>query len=298
MKTLITLSAVLLSMMVLASGPEKNNKSSEPAFVSYDPAKGSWEQPNPIFRWPLPTVSGEVHINLQFVVLGEAEGQERILSETMDYLNSVYGSHGIFLNFKSTRKEPAISQSELLTNWKTILPEDESQLTVYVLPFQGTELERVNIYSTNGVVSGQALVPLQEEVEFKVFVAKNVGHMLGLLPTYFESPAYGVNSEDPDNCGNAGDFVCDTPPDYLGLRNDVKKRSCRYTGKIGEPDAGNIMSNSWTECMDHITPEQANKIKYNLSVIPALQSVLNEQSTIPFNIDELSFEQEDNASLD
>ncbi|MEQ9262653.1 MAG: hypothetical protein RLP14_05790 [Owenweeksia sp.] len=300
MKTIITLTlATFISSLSWASGPDKSgDKVAEPAFIGYDAAKGSWEQPNPVFRWPLPAVKGEVYVNVQFVWLGESLVQESALNETRAYLNDVYNAHGIYISYNPLETEKEMNKDQLIQDWKEMLPAKKGQLTVYVLPFEGTELERRDLYSTNQIVSNRALVPFQDEQEFKVFVAKNLGHMLGLLPTYFENPVYGVNSEDGDNCGNAGDFVCDTPFDYLGLRNDVKKRSCRYKGKVGDPDAGNIMANSWTECMDHITPEQANKIKYNLSVIPALQSTLDTKSTIALNIDALSFKSQDKASLE
>ncbi|MGB0176890.1 MAG: hypothetical protein ACPF9D_06975 [Owenweeksia sp.] len=297
MKAIITLSLTILTVIAWASGPKDANETAEPAFINYDPAKGSWEQPNPVFRWPLPAVKGEVFLKIQFVWLGEEAVDEEALAETQEYLNGVYSLHGINLNYAAVEVRNDMDKEQFTQNWKEILPVKEEQLTVYVLPFKGSELERRDIYTTNQVISKRALVPFNDPREFKVFVAKNVGHMLGLLPTYFESPGFGVSPEDEDNCGNAGDFVCDTPFDYMGLKNDVKKRSCRYKGKIGDPDAGNIMANSWTECMDHITSEQANKIKYNLSVIPTLQNVLDERSTIALNIDTEAFEHENKASL-
>ncbi len=285
MKTLVTLTFCLAAIGAWASGPENSLPEEDPAFISYDVSKNTWEQPNPVFRWPLPEMTGEAHLNVRFVWLGR-NINTHVLEETKKYLAEVYQPHGIYLNFQSEQSRPDLLDRSAVSSWSKILPIVKEELTIYILPFEGSELQRRDIYTTNSIVARRSLVPFQEEGEFKAFVAKNIGHMLGLLPTYFESSSHGVYLEDKNNCGNAGDFVCDTPADYLGLRNDVKKRNCRYNGEIGSPDIHNVMSNSWTECMDRISPEQANKIKYNISVIPALQATLNPNTTIPLNVDQ------------
>lgn len=287
MSTKTTIHILLLfaiSVGLISHKPEVT-ASREIADLQYDESLNPWQQPNPIFRWPLPKVEGEAMVNVQFVYLLDDKSTlpQADLESTKSYLEDVFSAHEISFHFRSEKNLKLNSLDELSETWKTKLPSQNGQLTLYIIPDNNGGLI-YDFYTSIEIVSDKAVVSYNNPGEFKAYAAKSLGHMLGLLPTYFENNALGVPAEDANNCGHAGDFVCDTPFDYLGLKNDVKKRNCKYKGDMGEPDTHNIMSNSWTECMDRITVEQANKIKYNLSVIPLLQSALNKASTIEMNV--------------
>lgn len=257
------------------------------SFSSYDVNKGPWEQPNPIFRWPLPEVAGEAYINAQFVVVSTKESvliSEELLKETGNFIQEIYNEHNLYLNFKEAQDFEVRSLNNIRENWKSILPSKENQLTIYVLSGDHSEADKKELYASNDIVTNRIIVPFGNQQEVNVYAAKSLSHALGLLPTYFENLELGVPAEDAANCGFAGDFVCDTPFDHFGLKNDVKQKNCRYKGELGEPDVRNLMSNSWAECLDHITIEQGNKLKYNLSVIPMLQTMLSQPTTIKLNI--------------
>lgn len=285
-KNLLQLSSVSILCLFLISHKAEKTASRDMMTFNYDQNVNPWEQPNPIFRWPLPQVEGEAVINIQFVNLiteGSESNSNLNYSIIKSYLEDVFNPHNIGFNFRTETNYGISSEMDLLDSWKTKLPTDNSQITVYVIN-DTLDADIRSYHNTTELVSNKIVLPFSELNELKVYTAKSLGHMLGLLPTYFENGSLGVPAEDANNCGHAGDFVCDTPFDYLGLKNDVKKRNCKYKGDMGRPDTKNIMSNSWTECMDQITSGQANKIRYNLSEIPVLQAVLNKASSIALNV--------------
>lgn len=274
-----------MSIVLLSHKPEEA-ASREMIDIKYQEGANPWEQPNPIFRWPLPEVVGDAVINVQFVTISRdksSNSANRNLLVAKEYLQAVFNPHGISFNFRDEQTLNVSSDKELESGWKTILPSKANQLTLYIIE-DGEGKLLLDYYSTIEVVSNKSVLAYNNNDEFRVYAAKSLAHMLGLLPTYFENLALGVPAEDANNCGHAGDFVCDTPFDYLGLKQDVKKRNCKYKGDFGNPDTKNIMSNSYTICMDQITKEQGNKIKYNLSEIPLLQSTLNRASSIKLNV--------------
>lgn len=280
----IVLSA-LICICLVSNKPEATSSRNSMNF-SYDQNINPWEQPNPIFRWPLPQVEGEAILNLQFVNLVQKSSEinkELNYGQIKSYLEDVFSPHGIGFNFRTTAKQEIEADWDFQGSWKSKFSDNKSQITIYIINDAADEDIR-SYYNKTELVSNSIVLPFSELNELKVYTAKSLGHMLGLLPTYFENAHLGVPAEDANNCGHAGDFVCDTPFDYLGLKNDVKKRNCKYKGQLDSPDTKNIMSNSWTECMDQITSGQANKIKYNLSEIPLLQAVLNKASSIALNI--------------
>ena len=80
----------------------------------------------------------------------------------------------------------------------------------------------------------------------------------------------GVTTEfaDGSNCETAGDFVCDTPPDYNGLFNN----GCVYNGgaldpkgQAIEPDETLIMSYYNSQCVDKFTNGQKELIEADLA---------------------------------
>lgn len=273
----------LIGLALISNKPE-STASRDLMNSNYDESVNPWEQPNPIFRWPLPQMEGEAVINIQFVNLSSAETTREVdYTSIKSYLEDVFNPYGITFNFRAESNYEISTDLNLLDSWKNVLPANNSQISIYVI----TNAADANMRSYHGqteLVSNKIVLPFTAIDELKVYSAKSLGHMLGLLPTFFENGTLGVPAENANNCGHAGDFVCDTPFDYLGLKNDVKKRNCKYKGDIGTPDTKNIMSNSWTDCMDQITKGQANKIKYNLSEIPLLQAVLNKASTIALNV--------------
>ena len=288
MRKYITLfSASIFCLILLTSHTFKSGNSFNISQWRYDPSISSADQPNPIFRWPLPQVDGDVIINAQFVLLNNGEDaaiDAEVLENSKEFLNGIFNPHGIYVHFKQDANLAIKYTQDLVNDWKSILPSNANQLTIYVFPENEETGKRGEYYASNDIVSDRFIIPYNNKEEFAVYTAKNIGYSLGLLPTYFESSFLEVEAENDQNCGSAGDFVCDTPFDHLGLKNDVKRRNCRFKGKVGSPDPINLMSNSWTECMSQITPGQANKIKYNVSVIPQLQSLLNMASTVELNI--------------
>ncbi|MFN8310937.1 MAG: M43 family zinc metalloprotease [Chitinophagales bacterium] len=89
-----------------------------------------------------------------------------------------------------------------------------------------------------------------------------MGHYLGLLHT-FEGWNYNQEFVDGSNCSNAGDYLCDTPADFLDSR-----WACPYTGNQTD-DHGDLyrtvidptlyMSYSLDNCQNRFSPSQRTK---------------------------------------
>ncbi len=114
----------------------------------------------------------------------------------------------------------------------------------------------------------------------------------------------GVPTEkmDGSNCTTAGDYVCDTPPDYNFLESD-----CVYTGGakdpmgvLVDPMENNIMS-YFSNCVYAFTPQQGDLIHTDLNsasrnyldnnFVPAAESITtpNDLLTIPAGGDTTDF---------
>ncbi len=94
------------------------------------------------------------------------------------------------------------------------------------------------------------------------------------LPPSFIGGGSGIAVElaDGSNCANAGDFVCDTPPDYnFGFTNG---NGCTYngngvdpTGAPVSPDETNIMSYFSDNCVNSFSATQENIVAADLQSV-------------------------------
>lgn len=279
------LAALLFSNLAIAQNNCQEGLGEE-LKATYDQNVNTWEQENPLFRWPLPEMEGQVQLRVQFVKVTTIEGgavSDKAITNAKSFLNGIFSTHDIAITFEENELIVAKGSKQYMDRWHSSLPSVEEQFTVYVVSKDLVNSNDQEKFVSCGLVSNKALVKYSGQDEFNVSVGKCLGYMLGLLPTYFENQAFGVETESFKKEGRAGDFVSDTPVDYPGLRNDVS-RSCRYHGKVGNPDQRNLMADTRAKCIDHISEEQANKIKYNISTIPYLQSMVTNQTTIALNI--------------
>lgn len=100
--------------------------------------------------------------------------------------------------------------------------------------------------------------------------AHEIGHCLNLFHTH--ETKFGV--EDPDNCSNTGDLLCDTPPDP-NLR-DMVNGSCLYIGGGSyNPDTKNIMSYSLPTCLKHFSVGQILRARDAIANSSILKPVIN-----------------------
>lgn len=260
---------LLLFSAVIYSQKAENPEYLETLLVAYDHEVASDEQPNPIFRWPLPEMDGNVFINVKFT--RPESISSAVIDDARTFLDNIFNAHGIYFAYQVE----VVKEGDL-----GFQPEPVNELVLNVVDANNDVGS--NLYHNSGhlLLASSVTIGFSEQAEFNVNVGKGISHMLGLLPTYFENSSLNVSGEDASNCGFAGDFVCDTPYDFLGLKNEVSPKSCKYKGDFGEPDPTNLLSRSWSQCMDHISKEQANKIKYNISAIPGLQAKITNQSTI------------------
>lgn len=85
-----------------------------------------------------------------------------------------------------------------------------------------------------------------------------LGHYFSLFHTH--ETAYGAEDPDGDNCGRAGDLICDTPADP-NLSGRVSS-SCAYVGnRLYNPDARNLMSYSQKQCRSRFSAMQKHRIQ-------------------------------------
>lgn len=105
-------------------------------------------------------------------------------------------------------------------------------------------------------------------------LSHEMGHFFALYHTHGTSNStLTTELVDGTNCGNSGDFICDTPADpQLGYGN--VDPSCNYTGTAVDanldpfqPNPNNIMSYSRKECRTEFSAQQYARINavYNVS---------------------------------
>lgn len=98
-------------------------------------------------------------------------------------------------------------------------------------------------------------------------LAHEIGHCIGLWHTHEE-----INGKEQilrTNCETLGDEICDTPADpYLGFDTArVSPTTCNYigndtfNGRNYLPDTRNVMSYTLTQCMEHFTKGQGDRMR-------------------------------------
>ncbi len=109
------------------------------------------------------------------------------------------------------------------------------------------------------------IIYLNKKYAAGISLTTMLGHYMGLLSTH----EYGGGQElaDESNCGETGDFICDTYADP-GLFNQVID-TCKYigtgrdnSGKYFIPSVANIMSDSPDKCRCILSPMQYRRIYY------------------------------------
>ncbi len=80
--------------------------------------------------------------------------------------------------------------------------------------------------------------------------------------------------QDGSNCNFAGDYICDTPPDYLFYISN-----CNYTGGVMDPDGvpvdpdeTNVMSYFGDNCTNYISPDQIALVNTDFDNRPELHN--------------------------
>ncbi|WP_062060028.1 zinc-dependent metalloprotease [Aquimarina longa] len=169
--------------------------------------------------------------------------------------------------------------------------------------------EAINIYYFNSVttnsgsVGGYTYSP-QGNSENRIYmrsaqglstITHEMGHFFTLYHTHGKTNT-GTTDElvNGSNCTTAGDELCDTPADP-NLFGEVSF-SCIYNGsstdangQLYSPDTRNIMSYSRSNCRDHFSQEQYNRINYsaiydkNHIIVPDTDNVLSANFTISNN---------------
>jgi Domain of unknown function (DUF4384)/Pregnancy-associated plasma protein-A len=114
-----------------------------------------------------------------------------------------------------------------------------------------------------------------------------IGHFFSLYHTHGKSN-FGSTDEfvNGQNCGVAGDEMCDTPADPMvfGKIDD----NCRYTGKEKDkngqsfnPPTSNMMSYSNNQCLREFTAQQYARINYGAFNLRNYLQFPNQKTTIP-----------------
>lgn len=118
-------------------------------------------------------------------------------------------------------------------------------------------------------------------------VSHEMGHVLGLYHTHhgtYFGEAYGstcpelVNGSNSDVCG---DYIEDTPADPF-LNYNVDPNTGLWLGYAGtdangdtyQPDTHLIMSYTHPSCMSYYSTKQGERMRYAISHVPSLQSVI------------------------
>ncbi|MCH8545616.1 MAG: hypothetical protein LAT54_02690, partial [Cryomorphaceae bacterium] len=160
------------------------------------------------------------------------------------------------------------------------------------IPTRKISIAYPNILITGGQ-SFDYFGPFDEEKIINASITGGLGSSLGLIPLNLSAPIGANNlstfiqSETNINCNIAGDFLCDTKP-YNGFTNNhFDPNSCSFfpsSTNLVAPST-NIMAYHAAEygCIDHLTEEQARKIRYVLSNDSELHGCLTQNSTLLFD---------------
>jgi hypothetical protein len=222
----------------------------------------SFEQPNPLFRCPLPKIYGEKYLNIQLVLIEEA-GKTSIPSfviiDIQNSLDKLFSPHGIHFIYKQQTILQTNNRNQQLRHWENnYLPISENQITLYIVPELGAKNLNKKCYNFNELLPNEGMIPFYSFVKAGDYTCKKVCTMLGLLPNFYSNAALNVMPETKKTSTVSGDFVVDTKP--------MDKKS--------------LTNQSWPEQLNTITSEQANKIKYNLEVIPKLKDIQHQFAPI------------------
>ncbi|MCC5916053.1 MAG: T9SS type A sorting domain-containing protein [Cryomorphaceae bacterium] len=134
--------------------------------------------------------------------------------------------------------------------------------------------------------------PFNEQKIINAGVSGGIGCALGLIPLElsdvigdYTNGFVPIETSGRTDCHKSGDFLCDTKPP-IG-ENSFNSVTCDFTPpgfeKFPTP-SGNVMSyhqNAYG-CIDHITEEQARKIRYVFSNDFEMYGCLNGNSTLEF----------------
>jgi len=165
---------------------------------------------------------GTLHVPVTFHIVRPDNGVGGLtptrLDDIIDYLNQTYGPAG--MEFCQPGPTNYIDNSSAYLNI-------DSQAEIYALYQIGDVPDTVNIYfvasvsDDDGGLCGQATFTDNDNegviVDFdcsnlEALVAHEVGHYFDVYHTH--ETAFGVECPSGDNCGTAGDLVCDTPADF------------------------------------------------------------------------------------
>lgn len=140
----------------------------------------------------------------------------------------------------------------------------------------------VNIYFTESItysngfdVCGYAYYPVSSEETIMMTngctnntstLSHELGHFFGLNHTHNGSNGANAELVDGSNCGDNGDFICDTPADPK-LSYATVTQECVYTGEavdsnneLFQPNTNNVMSFSRKQCRTEFSEKQYARI--------------------------------------
>lgn len=218
-------------------------------------------------------------IDVQFHIVRETNGTNAFAATNrtaiINELNARYNDHNIFFNNLGTN---FINNS----NFVNIDNDAEAENLVAVNNNQNA----LNYYivetlwnTPTGFIAGTALdIPsnhlvIRNDRTLTSTSPHEVGHCLDLYHTH--ETAFGTENINGNNCGTAGDLVCDTPADpQLGTGN--VNAACVYTGGGGyNPLPDNIMSYSRAICRDEFTNGQGVRMRQALISNSIIQNFVN-----------------------
>ncbi|MDC6406333.1 MULTISPECIES: T9SS type A sorting domain-containing protein [Flavobacteriaceae] len=217
-------------------------------------------------------------IDVQFHVIKESNGTNAFVAvnrnAVIDELNDAFNDHNIFFNSIGTN---------FINNSNYVNIDDKNELDNLMSTDNNPNALNYYIVETLYEINGQAIAGLAYIPSNNLTVINNsalsttspheVGHCLDLYHTH--ETYFGTENINGDNCGTAGDLVCDTPADpQLGTGNVTA--ACIYTGGGGyTPLTHNIMSYSRHHCRDHFTSSQGVRMRQALISNSILQNFVN-----------------------
>jgi hypothetical protein len=222
-------------------------------------------------------VSGYTYFRVQHHIVRDGSGNNglspSVIPDLMSYLNNVYSS--INIQFYSC-DSPVLINSDLYYSLDNSTEEaslrsafnDPGAINIYYFNPTMT-IDGVQYWAYTHPSGSTNFIGITNELAPNGSTATHeMGHFFGLLHTFrdYATPRTSsmelVTRGSGNNCGTAGDLLCDTPADPYIRENEVNT-SCSYTGTAVDfnnvaytPDVSNFMAYSRHACRNHFSTGQ------------------------------------------
>lgn len=277
-------------------------------------------QPNYIFRWPVPFVTGNVEVNVQlhYLHLNSVSVPSNHINAAINYAVDLYGDHDINLNFLPIITQDYVSGNDYLVNGFNSYVYDFPQniasnaLNIVVLSsdlvLNATGSGNLSLLHENDIMmylnkipntlmAVKDAKPTDDPQKFYVALSTSLGLQMGLmwldfideLDDLFSLPSLGLSNSYIGECFRGGDFICETK----GGSNSYGggwyfDQNCEFIASLSgdelRPSVLNIMNvkTSLFSCPRYLTEEQARKIRYVIANDVDLYNCLSVNSTLNF----------------